>query len=197
MKRWIWAVAMGLCGCLMLSLCGFTATCEDIAGRVLRLHVIAASDSAEDQAIKLQVRDAILAETAGLLDGVTEREEAQARLTAALPRITDAGDRCLQELGSDDTVTAELCTMYFTTRQYDTVTLPAGEYEALRVTIGEGNGQNWWCVVFPPMCLSGACDTALDDVLTADETEVVTDAAQYRVRLKVVEWYYALKEKWQ
>ncbi len=195
MKRWITALAMGLCGCLLLSLCGFTAACEDISERVLRLHVIAASDSAADQAIKLKVRDAVLAETAGLLDGITERAAARQVLTQALPRIENAANRCLMQLGSADEASAELCTMYFTTRQYERVTLPAGEYEALRITIGAGAGRNWWCVVFPPMCLAGACETPLEEVLTDYETQVVTDPARYRVRLKVVEWYYALQGK--
>ena len=187
---------MGLCGCLLLSLCGFAAACEDISERVLRLHVIAASDSAEDQAIKLKVRDAILAKTAGKMDGVATREEARTALENMLPQIEKAGNHCLSQLGYTDTVTAELCTMYFSTRRYDTVTLPAGEYEALRVTIGEGRGQNWWCVVYPPMCLSGACETELADVLTDYETDIVTDTERYRVRFKVVEWYQLLKEKW-
>lgn len=187
--RCIKAISMGLVGCVLLSFCGFQATCEDISERVLRLHILAASDSEEDQALKLKVRDAILQETDGLLDGVEDKEQARRELEDVLPRIEETAKRCLRTNGSTDSVHVELCEMYFTTRRYDTVTLPAGEYEALRVTIGAGEGQNWWCVVFPPMCLSGACESSMEDVLTDYEQAVVTEQGTYEVRFKVVEWY--------
>lgn len=192
--RWIKALCAGLCCTCLLSLCGFTAACEDISDRVLRLHILANSDSEEDQTLKLKVRDAILEETDGLLDGVISTEYARQALQEALPRIEKAAARCLRLNGSDDSVAVELCEMYFTTRQYDAVTMPAGVYDALRVTIGEGKGHNWWCVVFPPMCLSGAVQQPLDDVLTDKEADIVTDPSGYEVRFKIVEWVESFRE---
>lgn len=189
LKRVLRAICAGVVGCLLLSLCGFTAQCEDISERVLRLHILAASDSAEDQALKLKVRDAILAETEGLLDGVLSTALAEEILSDTLPQIKAIAERVLCENGVSDTVTVELCDTYFGTREYEHVTLPAGEYRALRVVIGEGKGQNWWCMVFPPMCLSSVCESEIDDVLTEQETSIVTEPARYEVRFKVVEWY--------
>ncbi len=194
LKRLLRASAIGLVGCLLLSLCGFTGDCEAISERVLRLHVVAASDSAEDQAIKLKVRDAILENTTGILDGVLNTSLAKEILQDNLARIQRIAQDTLQENGVQDAVKVQLCEMYFATRRYETVTLPAGDYEALRVTIGEGKGQNWWCVVFPPMCLSGACEQEIDDVLTDSQSDIVTSPERYEVRFKLVEWYQAFRD---
>lgn len=192
-SRALKALAAGLVLSLLLSVCGFAAECEDISERVLRLHILANSDSEEDQALKLKVRDAVLEAAQGLLDGTKDAEEAEARLKEQLPAIQKAAQQCVFQNGSRDAVTVSLCRMYFTTRCYETVTLPAGQYRALRITIGEGAGHNWWCVVFPPMCLSGASEQQeLEDVLTEEETDIVTRPQQYEVRLKVVEWWNSL-----
>ncbi len=191
------AVALALIGCLVMSTMSVFGTCESLSDRVVRLHVLAASDSDADQAIKLTVRDAVLVETDGLLDGIRDRDTALVVLTKSLPDIERAANRCLREHGSHDTAHVTLCDgVYFPTRCYETVTLPAGEYEALRVVIGSGEGQNWWCVAFPPMCLSGACDTALSDVLTEEEQRLLEDSSRYRVQLKIIEWMGALKRAW-
>ncbi len=189
LKRVIRAICAGVVGCLLFSFCGFTAQCEDISERVLRLHILAASDSEEDQALKLKVRDAILAETDGLLDGVLSTALAEETLRDTLPHIERIAQRVLAENGVSDSVRVELCDMHFDTRYYENITMPAGEYRALRVVIGEGKGHNWWCVVFPPMCLSSACESELSDVLTEQEVAIVTEPTRYEVRFKVVEWY--------
>ncbi len=189
------AVCVGLVCCLLLSMCGFTASCEDLRKRVLRLHILAASDSEEDQAMKLKVRDAILVATDGLLDGVLSTACAKDTIEKALPLIEETAATTLRQNGSDDTVSVTLCEMYFTTRQYETVTMPAGIYEAVRVTIGEGKGHNWWCVVFPPMCVSAAAKAPLDDVLTDEQTTIVTESTRYEVRFKVLEWMESLREE--
>ncbi len=192
--RLIKAIGVGLCGCVILSLCGFAAQCEDISDRVLRLHILAASDSDEDQAVKLKVRDAILAQTDGLLDSVNTTAAAQEKLNRVLPRIEAIAREELRRNGSNDDVKAELCKMHFDTRVYESVTMPAGVYTALRVTIGEGAGHNWWCVVFPPMCLSSVCEQEMGDVLSESQTDIVTNPSRYQVRFKVVEWYHQLRD---
>ncbi len=193
--RWVKALCVGLVCTMLLSLCGFSADCEDLRTRVLRLHILAASDSAEDQAMKLKVRDAVLQATNGLLDGVVSTDYARQKVKEALPLIEATAAKTLRQGGSDDSVAVELCEMYFTTRQYETVTMPAGVYEAVRITIGKGKGHNWWCVVFPPMCLSGATGLPLDEVLTDTQIDIVSQQSQYEVRFKIVEWFEGLREE--
>lgn len=186
---WIKSLAAGLAAAVMLSFGHFEAVCGEIRGEVVRLHVLANSDSEEDQALKLQVRDAVLAEADGLLDGIEDTDAALAAVSQALPRLQSAAQRCLLANSSTQTVQVELCEMYFTTRTYDAGTLPAGWYNALRVTVGEGAGQNWWCVVYPPLCLSAASAPAsLSDVLDAEACDVVEQAPRYEIRFKLVEW---------
>ncbi|MBE6764202.1 MAG: stage II sporulation protein R [Ruminococcaceae bacterium] len=194
LKRVFRAICVGVVAGLLLSLCGFTAQCEDVSERVLRLHILAASDSEEDQAIKLKVRDAILLEANGLLDGVMSTALAEETLKEALPTIKAAAQRVLIENGVNESVTVELCDSYFNTRHYEHITLPAGTYRALRVVIGAGKGQNWWCMVFPPMCLSSACEPQWEGILSEEQTDIVTAPTRYEVRFKLVEWYRQFME---
>lgn len=188
MSKWIKALALALVAALCISLCGFSGECSEIRERVLRLHVLANSDSEEDQQLKLKVRDTVVETAAGLFDTVTDKDGAIAQVEQMLPEIVAAAQQRVYDEGYDYEVKAELCHMYFTTREYETVTLPAGMYDALRITIGEGAGRNWWCVVFPPMCVSAASESAeLSDVLDEEQVEIVTEPQQYEVRFKVVE----------
>lgn len=188
MSKWIKALALALVAALCISLCGFSGECSQIRERVLRLHVMANSDSEEDQQLKLKVRDTVVETAAGLFDTVTDKDGAIAQVEQMLPEIVAAAQQRVYDEGYDYEVKAELCHMYFTTREYETVTLPAGMYDALRITIGEGAGRNWWCVVFPPMCVSAASESAeLSDVLDEEQVEIVTEPQQYEVRFKVVE----------
>lgn len=183
------ALAMGLTATVLLTFGRFTAVCGEIRSQVVRLHVLANSDSEEDQALKLRVRDAVLAASDGLLNGVTDTEAALAAVQAQLPRLQAAAQACVAENGYNYPVAVEVREMYFTTRTYDAGTLPAGQYHALRVTIGEGAGRNWWCVVYPPLCLSAAAEPAhLSDVLDEEACDAVEHPDRYEVRFKVVEW---------
>lgn len=188
MSKFVRVLALALSLSLALSLCGFAGECEEIRGRVLRLHVLANSDSGADQALKLKVRDTVVQTAAGLFDDVENEAEALEQAKARLPEIEAAAQRRVYEEGYDYEVRATLVNMYFTTRQYEAVTLPAGFYDALRITIGEGKGHNWWCVVFPPMCVSAATQAAeLSDVLEPEQEEIVTSPQKYEVRFKIVE----------
>ena len=193
MNRWIRAIAGGLILSLCLSLCGFEGKCDDLRGRVLRLHVLANSDSDADQALKLKVRDAVVEASAGWLNGVKSAADAEDILDARLSELTAVARETVRQAGYDYPVTAERRETYFTTRQYGDVTLPAGRYQAVRLVIGEGEGHNWWCVLFPPLCVSAATDAATTaDVLTQAEDEIVTEPQRYAVRLKIVEWWEAV-----
>ncbi|MBR5381681.1 MAG: stage II sporulation protein R [Oscillospiraceae bacterium] len=141
-----------------------------LSEKLIRLHVVAHSDALEDQALKLKVRDAVL-ETAGQATaGAKDAKEAEARLTAGLAEIEAAGKKAAAAEGYDYNITASLGRERFTARDYDTFSLPAGEYTTLRVVIGEGQGRNWWCVCFPPLCTQTVTEwkkTGLDERQTA------------------------------
>lgn len=195
MKRWTKALVGGVLTCMAVSLCGFAGNCAAVRENVVRVHILANSDSDEDQVLKLQVRDAVTAAGAGLLDGVTDRDEAEARLEQALPELTAVAQQCVYEQGYSYPVSAELTTMYFTTRTYESGTFPAGQYHTVRFTIGEAKGQNWWCVMYPPLCVSAATDKqSLADVLPEDVCEIVEEAPRYAVRFKIVEWFETMVE---
>ncbi len=193
MKRWLSA----LCGVAILgltvSVCAFAGRCEGVRENVVRLHILAHSDSAEDQALKLKVRDAVTAAGAGLLDGVTTRTQAEERLREALPMLTETAQAQVTASGYTYPVTAELTDMVFMTREYGDVTFPAGRYHTVRFTIGEGAGRNWWCVMYPPLCVSAATEKeSLSDVMPSGACEIVTASHRFAVRFKVVEWFEKL-----
>ena len=133
---------------------GLIADRQLLRQELVRLHVVAASDSEEDQHLKLRVRDAILESLQSDMEKLTDVEAAKAYLRENLPKIEGVANRVLREAGCTDLAAASLAVEEFSPRVYDTFSLPAGIYDTLRITIGEGAGQNWWCVVFPPLCLS-------------------------------------------
>lgn len=125
---------------------------------VLRLHVIANSDDTADQTVKLLVRDAVIEETTRLLIDAQSKEDAMRQMAAHLPDLTLAADKALSANGFSYRANVRLCKSTFPNRQYDRQTLPAGEYDAIRVELGQAQGQNWWCVLFPQLCLPAATE---------------------------------------
>ena len=177
------------------SFSAFASECNNIRSSVLRLHILANSDSAEDQALKLKVRDRILSETGILFQNANNLSNAEDRVSESLDFVKQIAADEIQKQGYHYEVSAELCNMFFNTREYDGVTLPAGRYDAMRVTIGEAKGQNWWCVLYPPMCIPAAQPTQeLNDVLNESEMEIVTAEPKYEIRFACVELFERLKE---
>lgn len=179
----------GLVIAVLLSVTSFGVSCGNIRRDVLRMHVIANSDSETDQALKLKVRDAVLQEGGALFDGTMTAADAESVLESDKARLCEVAQRVIAENGFDYGVTVEIGKDFFPTRTYDdTVTLPAGEYEAVRVIIGEGKGQNWWCVMFPPLCLPAAeAEADIGDVLDEREQRVVESDPRYEARFKIIE----------
>ena len=132
-RRILKAICGGLVLCLLLSIGGVYGQAKGVREEVLRLHILANSDSTADQTVKLQVRDAVTAAAAGWLDGAADAEDALAMAQAQLPRIREAAQEAVAAAGADYPVKVETVRMYFTTRQYDTYTLPAGMYDAVRI----------------------------------------------------------------
>ena len=175
--------------CLMLSVCEFHGTCEGVRQNAVRLHILANSDSDEDQALKLKVRDAVLTLSADWQEDAATAAEALALAESRLPAIQAAAQAVVTAEGYAYPVRAEVCRMYFTTRQYDTLTLPAGTYDAVRLSIGAGEGQNWWCVMYPPLCVGAATDRRQATSLWSDgQQDLVQGGGRYVVKFKVVEW---------
>lgn len=189
-----------LCGMIitvLLSVTSFGASCGNIRNEVLRMHVIANSDSAEDQAVKLKVRDAVLAAGKDLFDGSVSAAEAETVLDSEKQMLQQAAETVLRENGFSYGARVEIGKDFFNTRTYDgKVTLPAGEYEAVRVILGEGEGQNWWCVMFPPLCLPAAeAEAEMGDVLPEHEAEMTERNPRYEARFKIIELFEKLSEK--
>lgn len=164
---------------------------EDIYDNVVRLHVIANSDSKEDQELKLKVRDAILEYAAPKLEGCASREEAEALFASSLAEIEDISKKVIAAEGYDYSVTAILGEEKYPTRNYGEISLPSGNYVSLRVKIESGEGQNWWCVLFPPLCTSLATDKKIDSKelcieagLTPAQYKLITDTDNVRYKLK-------------
>lgn len=192
--RWEWALLIAI---LVSFAWGTWAdrTQQQLSDKVLRLHVLANSDSEADQALKLKVRDSVLETASAILADCPDRETAEQRLSAALLEIEDAARARIAAEGGEQTVTAELRPTVFPTREYEDFTLPAGEYLALRVVLGEGEGHNWWCVVFPPLCAettSSLSQTAMAAGLTEEEVALITESDGYQLKFKAVELWEKL-----
>lgn len=171
---------------------------EEIYDTVVRLHVLANSDSEEDQALKLEVRDAVLAVTAPLLQDCKTREEAETVILQHTDAIQAAAEQVLRKHGQNDPITISLGLEEYPERSYDSVCFPAGEYLSLRVCIGEAAGQNWWCCLFPPLCLGASSvsaeqaeDSFISVGLTPSQYKIITetDKPVYKVRFKLLELF--------
>ena len=166
--------------------------------KMIRLHVVANSDSDRDQTLKLQVRDKVLDYTTGILQRANDMEDAQTQLRDALGRIENIAQREIVNRGYDYPVTAQLASTEFPLKEYDGFSLPAGEYMALRLVIGEGAGQNWWCVVYPPLCTAAATDlpqTAVSAGLTGDDVSLITEEnTGYVLKFRSMELWEQLRQ---
>jgi stage II sporulation protein R len=174
---------------------------EQIYDAVIRLHVLANSDSEQDQALKLQVRDAVLSVTTEALEGCADRAEAERRLHALLPALITAAEQSLRESGCEDKVTVALGQEDYPTRNYDSFCFPSGEYLSLRVMIGEARGQNFWCVLFPPLCTeaANAKEELLESGFTQGQIKILTEAdnPRYVLRFKALEVWESWKESFR
>lgn len=165
----------------------------ELSEKLIRLHVVANSDSREDQQIKLSVRDAVLAQVERETAGCTDRAQMLRILQSQLPELERAAQLELDEIGCSDRVRVTLGREHFPTRYYETFTLPAGQYTALRVQIGDGAGQNWWCVAFPTLCTAAQQEEleaiAVSCGFGADEVAMITESQSYEIDFKVLEWW--------
>lgn len=183
--------------CLVCTALWAEATQVRLASQVIRLHVLANSDSEEDQALKLEVRDRVLETTSALLAGETEPQAAAVLLDQHLDDIAQTAAQEISAQGHDDQVEVRLEQTWFPTRQYQGISLPAGNYLALRVLIGAAEGHNWWCVVFPNLCLPAVSERALEaSTLTPGQISLLQEEeTSYVFRFKALELWQSLKHR--
>lgn len=194
LKIWETALLAGLAVCLLCGAAALRAQ-DKLADKVVRLHVLANSDSTADQALKLQVRDAVLEHTTGLLNETEDSTEAAALLRRELPELERIAAEVIHACGYGYSVRAEVSVTEFPTREYAGFRLPAGEYLALRILIGEGAGQNWWCVVFPPLCSAVSADISVAAAgLSAEEISLITEP-EYVLKFKTIELWETIRQK--
>ncbi len=191
-KLHVWETALMVSLCLAL-LTGLWAdgTQARLAGQLVRLHVIAASDSAADQAEKLAVRDAVLRCLAPKLRNAQSAAEAKALILRAKPLILRAAAGATKQ-----SVRFDFGTEHYPTRDYGAFALPAGDYMSLRITLGAGEGKNWWCVVFPPLCTAGALSQDAAETLSRQDRALITrEDGEYEIRFRILELWDMVKEK--
>ena len=179
---------------IFATLAGFEAGCNELRGNVLRLHILANSNSEADQAVKLEVRDAVQEASATIFENAKSKDDALNLAKENVNLFKSAAEQKLKELGVSQSVTVKVEKTYFNTREYENFTLPAGQYDAVRILLGNAEGKNWWCVMFPSMCLPAAADEhSLTEAVDENAAEIAENATKYEIRFKIVEWYESIK----
>ncbi len=172
---------------------------RQLSEKLIRLHVVANSDSESDQALKLEVRDVVLEKVAKIIDlAEAQGEDPKEAIADSLPELYAAAQSRLEQLGSQQTVGIRLGNELFPTREYETFSLPAGIYTALRINLGKAEGHNWWCVVFPNLCMTASMDdleqAATVAGLTSDQVSLITeDSDGYVLKFKSIEILQSIK----
>ena len=174
---------------MLFSVLPFEASCQEIRKDVFRLHILANSDTDKDQSLKLKVRDAVLEYTENLYKNSNTKEEAEILTSKNLQNIANVAKQVIVDNGYNYNVTCQIEDVYFNTRTYENVTMPSGTYRALQIKIGDAKGKNWWCVMYPTLCVGASTDyKALDDKLNDKEYDtLVNEKTQYK--FKIVEIY--------
>ena len=188
------SLALGLVSAILISMAPFADACNDMYENIVRIRVIANSNSETDQTVKLLVRDRLLESSKELFSPCKSEEEAVTVAENNLSLFKREADALLSEENFGYEAKAELRREFFPTREYDGFTLPAGEYDTLVVTLGDGGGENWWCVMFPQVCV-GACSGRLTDTVAENSAEYAKNADKYILKFKVVEIFGRIRKK--
>ncbi len=173
----------------------FIQTSERISDDVFRLHILANSDNEEDQQLKLKVRNAVLKKGQNVFTDCSSLEEIIASCESNIDLFEETATECIKENGYNYSVNAYVDKEYFNTREYEEITLPSGIYNALKIEIGEAKGHNWWCVMFPAICLSAVSDSEMNNILDEEEIELINSDNKFEIRFKIVEIYEKIKSK--
>lgn len=172
----------------LLGMIPFESTCAKLEQDVLRLHIIANSDSDFDQELKLKVRDAVIENVSELYIGVNSKEEAEKITRDNIDLVNEIASNTVKEYGYDYKINACVTKKFFDTRYYDDFTMPAGVYDTVQITIGQGEGKNWWCVMYPTLCVGASSKISMQEDLSEDEYNVIT-ADDIVYKFKIVEYF--------
>lgn len=189
-----WGLIFGFICSVFCSFADFDASCEELRHNVLRLHIVANSDSEQDQTLKLEIRDRILEESQSLFE--TEKDLQSAIKTAKenLKLYEKIANEVINEAGLDYKAEAKIGKAFFETRVYEDFTLPSGEYESLIINLGKAEGKNWWCVVFPSVCLPLENRASLSQSVGENGCEIAQNGEKFKVKFKTVEIYEKIKK---
>lgn len=186
------SMAIGIVLTVMIScLVEFKSTYDNLQENVLRMHILANSDSPQDQELKLKVRDALLENSVEIFGDCDNIEDAESQVYEKLDLIQEIAENVIAENGYDYQVTAELTNMQFDDRTYDNIVMPSGYYDAIRITIGEAEGHNWWCVMYPAMCVSAVSEenqSVAEDYFNDSTMDMLESHDSYELKFKCVEW---------
>lgn len=186
------SMAFGIILTVMVScLIEFKSTYDDLQESVLRMHILANSDSIEDQELKLKVRDALLENSQEIFGDCNSIDEAEEQVSQKLDLIQDIAERVIIENGYSYSVKAELTNMQFDDRTYNNLIMPSGYYDAIRITIGNADGHNWWCVMYPAMCVSAVTEdnqSVAEDYFNDTTMDMLENHNKYELKFKCVEW---------
>ncbi|MGL5972250.1 MAG: stage II sporulation protein R [Oscillospiraceae bacterium] len=171
---------------------------QDIRENTLRLHIKANSDSDIDQGLKLKVRDEVIKQTQDVFNKVDTKENVKTTIEENVQFIQQIAQKKVLDEGYDYKVTSKVDNIYFNTRYYENFTMPAGYYDALSLDIGEGDGENWWCVLFPPLCLPSATydtdENVLRDNFEEEQVDIITNSDKYQFKFALLEFFYKIYE---
>ena len=187
MKLFLKSFICGFIVSCLISFTGFCGVCENLQKDVFRLHILANSDTETDQQLKLKVRDGILEYTKELFGNCQTREQAIRTAEKNLDKIKEKCQTVISENGFDYKIDAYITNMDFNTRVYENFTLPAGKYDALRIVIGNGQGHNWWCMIYPSLCIPSAQKNKPELSLDSSEIDVISHSEQYEIKFRLVE----------
>lgn len=198
-KIFLISLIIGFVLYLAFSITYFSSVSGEIRESVVRLHILADSNSKIDQEVKLKVRDALLEKNTQLLSNKVTPENAEEYFKQSKDELEKCANEVLKENGFDYTAKITLGKEYYTTRVYENLTFPAGTYTSIKVVLGSGDGKNWWCVMFPPLCVpvaTGGIETddgvALEEYLDENGKRIVESNGKFKVGFKIVEIYERL-----
>ncbi len=189
------SILFGFICSVFWSFADFNASCEELRHNVLRLHIVANSDSEADQALKLKIRDAVLEESEDLFGQDCDLASALNSANRSLGRYEEIANRVIAENGFGYKAEARIGNAFFDTRVYDGFTLPGGNYQSLIINIGKAEGKNWWCVIFPSVCLPTEKSETLSKSVGEKSCAVAENPEGFKIRFKTVELYEKLKNK--
>ncbi len=187
-------VLFGLVCAIVLSFARFEAQCVELRQSVLRLHIVANSDESHDQNLKLAVRDQILKNSTEIFKDCNTVEDAIVAANINIENINQIANSVIEQNGFDYKAKVSVGNRYFETREYDDFTLPAGTYKSLIVDLGAAEGKNWWCVVFPCVCVPLSKEASLSDSVSQSAAQTAHNAQNYQIKFKTIEIYEDIKK---